>query len=83
MVTSTAQDKSDDFVIFYASQTGNAEWIAKNILQEARERGFQGEVYVMNDHEKVRAVMRKRPASCLGRSHQFTRGLFRTILLFS
>ncbi|RUS27417.1 hypothetical protein BC938DRAFT_483272 [Jimgerdemannia flammicorona] len=53
MVISTTQEKSDDFVVLYASQTGNAEWIAKNILQEAKERGHNGEVYVLNDFEKV------------------------------
>ncbi|CAG8539786.1 3288_t:CDS:2 [Dentiscutata erythropus] len=35
-----ATEKCQNFVIFYASQTGNAEWIAKNIHQESIERGF-------------------------------------------
>ncbi|CAG8478055.1 9783_t:CDS:2, partial [Ambispora leptoticha] len=45
--------KSEKYVILYASQTGNAEWIAKNIHQEANERGFSGECHVMNEHDKV------------------------------
>jgi methionine synthase reductase len=27
-------------LVLYASQTGNAEWIAKNIEQESRKKGF-------------------------------------------
>ncbi|PKK72650.1 hypothetical protein RhiirC2_679852 [Rhizophagus irregularis] len=47
-----ASEKSSRFVILYASQTGNAEWIAKNIHQEASERGFVNECYVMEEIDK-------------------------------
>ena len=45
--------KSSKLVIFYASQTGNAEWIAKHIASEAIDRGFQSSVLVLNDHAQV------------------------------
>jgi methionine synthase reductase len=48
-----AAEKSSRFVILYASQTGNAEWIAKNIHQEALERGFANECHVMEELDKV------------------------------
>ncbi|GBB97300.1 hypothetical protein RclHR1_02960013 [Rhizophagus clarus] len=47
-----AAEKSSRFVILYASQTGNAEWIAKNIHQEASERGFVNECHVMEELDK-------------------------------
>ena len=31
---------ADRLLVLYASQTGNSEWIAKNIDEQARERGF-------------------------------------------
>ena len=43
----------DQFVILYASQTGNSEWIAKSIHQQAQERGFKCHCYVMDDWAKV------------------------------
>ncbi|KAF0510185.1 riboflavin synthase domain-like protein [Gigaspora margarita] len=46
-------EKCQNFVIFYGSQTGNAEWIAKNIHQESIERGFISECYVLDDYNKV------------------------------
>ncbi|CAG8600617.1 7584_t:CDS:2 [Funneliformis caledonium] len=46
-------EKSSRFVILYASQTGNSEWIAKNIHQEALERGFVNECHGMEEHDKV------------------------------
>lgn len=49
-------EKSSRFVILYASQTGNAEWIAKNIHQEALERGYVNECYVMEEIDKVCVV---------------------------
>ena len=48
-----ATEKNSKFVILYASQTGNAEWIAKNIHQEALERGFDSSCHVMEELEKV------------------------------
>ncbi|RIA98415.1 hypothetical protein C1645_870670 [Glomus cerebriforme] len=42
-------EKSSRFLILYASQTGNAEWISKNIHQEASERGFANECHVMEE----------------------------------
>ncbi|CAG8517415.1 9499_t:CDS:2 [Acaulospora morrowiae] len=46
-------EKSENLVVFYASQTGNAEWIAKNIHQEALKRGFSSEYLVFDEHDKV------------------------------
>ncbi|CAG8566544.1 10255_t:CDS:2 [Ambispora gerdemannii] len=50
---SIVQQKSENYIILYASQTGNAEWIAKNIQQEANERGYSGECRVMDEYDKV------------------------------
>ena len=46
-------NKSNKLVVLYASQTGNAEWIAKSISQEAIQRGFNSECYATEDYEKV------------------------------
>ncbi|KAG0175403.1 hypothetical protein DFQ28_007066 [Apophysomyces sp. BC1034] len=45
-------DLSSSYLILWASQTGNAEWIAKNIHSEAKQRGYLGECFVMDDYEK-------------------------------
>jgi sulfite reductase alpha subunit-like flavoprotein len=47
-------EKAPAYAILWASQTGNAEWIAKNIHKEAETRGFKGECFVMNEYELVR-----------------------------
>jgi methionine synthase reductase len=47
-------DKAPAYAILWASQTGNAEWIAKNIHKEAQGRGFTGECFVMNEYELVK-----------------------------
>lgn len=41
------------YLILWASQTGNAEWIAKNIHTEATKKGYTGDCFVMDDYEKV------------------------------
>ncbi|CAG8476485.1 10514_t:CDS:2 [Paraglomus occultum] len=46
-------NKSNKLVVLYASQTGNAEWIAKSINQEAVQRGFKSECYVTDDYEQA------------------------------
>jgi methionine synthase reductase len=46
-------DKASSYAILWASQTGNAEWIAKAIHKEAQSRGFTGECFVMNEFELV------------------------------
>ncbi|KAI8143276.1 hypothetical protein BJV82DRAFT_578975 [Fennellomyces sp. T-0311] len=46
-------DKASSYVILWASQTGNAEWIAKNIHSEAKERGYVGECFGMDAYEKA------------------------------
>ena len=46
-------DKASSYVILWASQTGNAEWIAKNIHSEAKERGYVGECFGMDAYEAV------------------------------
>lgn len=43
-----------DYLILWASQTGNAEWIAKNIHTEASKKGYTGQIFVMDDFENVR-----------------------------
>ncbi|KAJ3327767.1 hypothetical protein HDU76_011166 [Blyttiomyces sp. JEL0837] len=39
--------------VLYASQTGNAEWIAKHIHEEAIARGFTSCVFTLDEHEKA------------------------------
>ncbi|KAI9322855.1 hypothetical protein BX666DRAFT_1898968 [Dichotomocladium elegans] len=46
-------DLADSYVILWASQSGNAEWIAKNIDSEAKKRGYSGVCYGMDAYEKV------------------------------
>ncbi|KAJ3038773.1 hypothetical protein HDV00_000348 [Rhizophlyctis rosea] len=46
-------DRAHQLVVLYASQTGNAEWIAKHIHEEALARGFQSQCYVLDDFTKV------------------------------
>lgn len=46
-------DLASSFTILWASQTGNAEWIAKNIFSEAKQRGYSGECFAMEEWEKV------------------------------
>ncbi|KAI7869119.1 hypothetical protein BDF14DRAFT_1785040 [Spinellus fusiger] len=41
------------YVILWGSQTGNAEWIAKSIHLEAKQRGYRGVCVVMNEWEKA------------------------------
>ncbi|KAI8060825.1 hypothetical protein BC940DRAFT_311187 [Gongronella butleri] len=43
---------ADSYLVLWASQTGNAEWIAKNIHTEAKKRGYKGECHLMNEYEK-------------------------------
>ncbi|KAI8365331.1 uncharacterized protein BYT42DRAFT_550196 [Radiomyces spectabilis] len=45
-------DLASSYLILWASQTGNAEWIAKNIHSEAQKRGYTGECFVMDEWEK-------------------------------
>lgn len=47
------RSKASGLTVLYASQTGNAEWIAKNVNDEARERGFKSTCYVLDEHEKM------------------------------
>ncbi|KAI9268982.1 hypothetical protein BDA99DRAFT_603175 [Phascolomyces articulosus] len=46
-------EKASSYTILWASQTGNAEWIAKNIHSEAKERGYVGECFGMDAYEKA------------------------------
>jgi methionine synthase reductase len=55
-------DKAPAYAILWASQTGNAEWIAKNIHKEAQSRGYTGECFVMNEFELVSAGCALLPA---------------------
>ncbi|KAI9484380.1 hypothetical protein BDB00DRAFT_878910 [Zychaea mexicana] len=45
--------KASSYTILWASQTGNAEWIAKNIHSEAKQRGYAGECFAMDAYEKA------------------------------
>ncbi|KAK3813893.1 MAG: hypothetical protein J3R72DRAFT_461979 [Linnemannia gamsii] len=53
----TASDNAvphaEHLTVFYASQTGNAESISRNIYEQAQERGFKAQHYALNDHAKV------------------------------
>jgi methionine synthase reductase len=42
-----------EYLILWASQTGNAEWIAKNIHTEAGKKGYKGSCFVMDDFALV------------------------------
>ena len=41
--------KVTKILIFYGSQTGNAEWISKHIFSESLERGFNAQVMTLNE----------------------------------
>ncbi|KAI8337284.1 hypothetical protein BC941DRAFT_397347 [Chlamydoabsidia padenii] len=43
---------AESYLILWASQTGSAEWIAKNIHTEATQRGYKGTCVLMNDYEQ-------------------------------
>ncbi|KAF9168037.1 hypothetical protein DFQ26_001740 [Actinomortierella ambigua] len=45
--------KADHVTVFFASQTGNAESISRNIHEQAQERGFKSQHFVLNDFAKV------------------------------
>lgn len=45
--------QADHVTVFFASQTGNAESISRNIHEQAQERGFKSSHYVLNDFAKV------------------------------
>ncbi|RKP36399.1 hypothetical protein BJ085DRAFT_14154 [Dimargaris cristalligena] len=53
MATSTTGPRATDVVFMYGSQTGNAESIALNLLDQAQQRGYQAQALVMDDYEKV------------------------------
>ena len=41
--------KSEQLLILFGSQTGNAEWISKHIYSESLERGYKAQVMCLND----------------------------------
>ncbi|KAJ3093135.1 hypothetical protein HK102_007974 [Quaeritorhiza haematococci] len=49
----TDPDIADSLVVLYASQTGNAEFIAKHIHEEALQHGFSSECHILDDYAKV------------------------------
>eukprot|EP00842_Homolaphlyctis_polyrhiza_P004271 jgi/Hompol1/4845/HPOL_004002-RA len=53
MATAAPQPSLDALTVLYASQTGNAESIAKHIHEEALLRGFDSSCFVADDVEKV------------------------------
>ena len=48
---------ADHVLVLYASQTGNAEYIAKNVDAQAKERGFVSTCFMLDDYEKVAALV--------------------------
>jgi methionine synthase reductase len=44
---------ASNYAVLWASQTGNAEWIAKNIHDEAKSKGYTGGCFVMDDFDSV------------------------------
>ncbi|KAI8639847.1 hypothetical protein BD408DRAFT_370910 [Parasitella parasitica] len=44
-------DLAAEYLVLWASQTGNAEWIAKNIHTEAGKKGYKGECFVMDEFD--------------------------------
>ncbi|KAJ3146680.1 hypothetical protein HDU86_008424 [Geranomyces michiganensis] len=49
----TTSRKAASLAVLYASQTGNAEWIAKHIHEEALARGIKSACHVLDDHAKA------------------------------
>ena len=49
---------ASELLVLYASQTGNAEFIAKNVHGQAVERGYKSTCLTMDDHEKVGLIVR-------------------------
>lgn len=47
---------ASEYLILWASQTGSAEWIAKNVHTEALSKGYKGQCFVMDDYESVSVV---------------------------
>ncbi|KAI7825755.1 flavoprotein-like protein [Gamsiella multidivaricata] len=45
--------QADHLTVFFASQTGNAESISRNIHEQAQERGFKSAHFALNDFAKV------------------------------
>ncbi|KAG0198386.1 hypothetical protein BGX28_008192 [Mortierella sp. GBA30] len=45
--------QADHLTVLFASQTGNAESISRNIHEQAQERGFKSAHFVLNDFAKV------------------------------
>ena len=52
-MTTEPSPMASRMMVIYASQTGNAEHIAKNIDVQARERGFPSSCHVMDDFEQA------------------------------
>ncbi|KAJ3183367.1 hypothetical protein HDU87_006686 [Geranomyces variabilis] len=48
-----ATRKAASLSVLYASQTGNAEWVAKHIHEEALVRGIKSACHVLDDHAKA------------------------------
>jgi methionine synthase reductase len=49
----------ETLTVLYASQTGNAEWIAKHIYQDAASRGYQVSKCVsLDSHAEVSLTIR-------------------------
>ncbi|KAJ3154793.1 hypothetical protein HDU89_008033 [Geranomyces variabilis] len=48
-----ATRKAASLSVLYASQTGNAEWVAKHIHEEALARGIKSACHVLDDHAKA------------------------------
>ncbi|CEP19558.1 hypothetical protein [Parasitella parasitica] len=46
-------DLASEYLVLWASQTGNAEWIAKNIHTEAGKKGYKGECFVMDEFDRA------------------------------
>lgn len=59
-------DLAKDYLILWASQTGNAEWIAKSIHTEAGKKGYTGECHVMDDY----TIVSSRYFNNIYKSHQ-------------
>ncbi|TPX58123.1 hypothetical protein PhCBS80983_g03352 [Powellomyces hirtus] len=49
----TPATKADSLAVLFASQTGNAEWIAKHIHEEALARGIASTCHVLDDHAQA------------------------------
>ncbi|KAJ3007361.1 hypothetical protein HKX48_009183 [Thoreauomyces humboldtii] len=56
--TAGGDGKAESIAVLYASQTGNAEWMAQHIHEEALARGIHSTCHVLDEHAKANLTTR-------------------------